>query len=93
MMSREEFKIVFAINLIFYRTKRNISCEELSLKLGKDKDFIYNLEHLNYEGELDTWTAMCIAELLDIKLNQLVVKEDFVTKLIFGDFEGEAERE
>lgn len=80
MMNMEEFKIVFARNLIFYRTKRNISCEELSLKLGKDKDFIYNLEHLNYEGELDNWTAMCIASELNILLSQLIYGNSFINE-------------
>lgn len=90
---KKNLKRFFAINLIFYRTKKNISCEELSLKLGKEEDFIYNLEHLNYNGELDTWTAMRIAKALDIKLSELVIKEDFVTKLIFDNYRSETEDE
>lgn len=80
MISEEEFKKIFARNLIFYRTKKNMSCEELSLRLGKDEDFIYNLEHLNYNGELDTWTAMCIASELDILLSQLIYGDNFINE-------------
>lgn len=74
-MSAEEFKKVFARNLIFYRTKKKMSCEELSLRLGKDEDFIYNLE-----GELDTWTAMCIASELNILLSQLIYGDIFINE-------------
>lgn len=80
MISEEEFKKIFARNLIFYRTKKNISCEELSLRLGKDEDYIYNLEHLNYEGELDTWTAMCIASELNILLSQLIYGDNYINE-------------
>lgn len=76
-----------AKNLTIYRTKAGITDEELSLKIGKPKDYIYKLEHLLLEEEVDTWTAVLIVRILNISLSQLVSKDNFVNKIIFQEEE------
>ncbi len=65
---------VLAQNIKFYRTKKNISQEELSIQIDKPKDYIYQLENLKLNEEIDSWTAARISLVLGISLDKLVRK-------------------
>ncbi len=82
VLEERQFYEILAKNLTIYRIKAGLTDEKLSLKIGMPKDFIYKLEHLELEEELDSWTAVLIAKALNISLTQLVSKDNFVNKII-----------
>lgn len=87
VLEERQFYERLAKNLTIYRIKAGLTDEELSLKIDMPKDFIYKLEHLELEEELDSWTAVLIAKALNISLTQLVSKDNFVNKIIFQEEE------
>lgn len=71
-MASEDFELMnkLAINIMIYRIKANLSQEELSVRLGKTKKFIENLEQEKYKKE----PTLVLIENISIILNVPIVK-------------------
>lgn len=67
-----DFKIVINNNIKYYREKANITEEDLSLRLGKNKKFISNLEKGMYKIYPNISLLEEIAKVLNIPIEELV---------------------
>lgn len=62
-------------NIKYYREQANLSQEELSLKLGRKKDFIKKLEDNKYKREPTIVLIYEIAVLLNLSMDELILDE------------------
>lgn len=62
-------------NIKYYREQANLSQEELSLKLGRKKDFIKKLEDNKYKREPTIVLIYEIAALLNLSMDRLIMDE------------------
>ena len=63
-------KTIVTNNIKYYREQNNLSREELSVRLGKTKKFIENLEQEKYKKE----PTLVLVENISIILNVPIVK-------------------
>ena len=63
------------VNIKYYREQANLSQEELSLKLGRKKDFIKKLEDNKYKREPTIVLIYEIAVLLNLSMDELIMDE------------------
>lgn len=59
-------------NIKHHREKNNISQEELSLRVGKDKDFIKRLENQEFKRLPPIWLLISIARELKVPIQELI---------------------
>lgn len=65
-----KLKTIVTNNIKYYREQNNLSQEELSVRLGKTKKFIENLEQEKYKKE----PTLVLVENISIILNVPIVK-------------------
>lgn len=63
------------VNIKYYREQANLSQEQLSLKLGRKKDFIKKLEDNKYKREPTIVLIYEIAVLLNLSMDELILDE------------------
>lgn len=69
------YKSIVISRLKYYRELRNISQDQLSLMIGRNKDFIKKLEGGFYKKEPTLDTVQKIAAIFNISTNELLKEE------------------
>lgn len=59
-------------NIKHHKEKNNISQKELSLRIGKDKDFIKRLENQEFKRLPPIWLLISIARELKVPIQELI---------------------
>ena len=67
-----KLRIVLATNIKYYREKSGLSEEELSLKIGKNKDYIKKLETLQFKSNPPIYVVESISKELCVSFELLV---------------------
>ncbi len=73
-MSSEDFELMnkLSINIMIYRIKANLSQEELSIIIGKPKDYIERLESLKLKKIPPVAVVIDICKTLNTSLESLI---------------------